>query len=301
MAGFRLEQTSAASTAIAHFSGVAGPALAGLLIVVVGASNVLWFDSGSFLVSAAVVALAIPSLGLAQVADDRTERSYRAALIEGWTFLRRHHLLRALLITSAVGNLLGASFFSVLMPVYAARVFGSATDLGLILTAFSGGALAGSLLFGILAPRLSRRIAYATAVLFSGLPVGLLALTSSLGLTLFLIVIQGLAFGPINVLLGTVPLEQTPPGLRGRIGGINTALGWVTIPSGTLLMGYLIAGLGVRPALLTVAAINVLMTIYIYANPAFREMAAPAEPAGDCDREYRAGVGVDADRDGPQQ
>src|SRR5262245_56487269 len=61
MASVRLERVNGAFEAIQHLALLLGPPLAGILIVWLGASNVLWIDAATFAASAAIVTLAIPT------------------------------------------------------------------------------------------------------------------------------------------------------------------------------------------------------------------------------------------------
>src|SRR5579884_2954839 len=62
-----LERVNAAYEGNQYLSQLAGPPIAGILIGVLGASNVLWLDAASFAISAAVVAVAIPAPGVRAV------------------------------------------------------------------------------------------------------------------------------------------------------------------------------------------------------------------------------------------
>src|SRR6188768_1217951 len=55
-----LVRANASFEAIQHLSFLLGPPAAGLLIATFGAANVLWIDAASFLVSIALVAVAVP-------------------------------------------------------------------------------------------------------------------------------------------------------------------------------------------------------------------------------------------------
>ena len=61
LAGLPLERVNGAFQAIQSLAGLVGPLLAGLLIAVMGESNVLWFDAATFVVSAAAVGFFVPA------------------------------------------------------------------------------------------------------------------------------------------------------------------------------------------------------------------------------------------------
>jgi MFS family permease len=60
LARMRLEQANAFSDGVNRVSGLIGAPLAGVLIVVIGTSNLLWFDAASFAISALLISVIVP-------------------------------------------------------------------------------------------------------------------------------------------------------------------------------------------------------------------------------------------------
>jgi len=60
-AAMPLERANAADTAIPRLAQLAGPLIGGVLVAATGAANVLLLDAATFLLSAAFVAIAVPS------------------------------------------------------------------------------------------------------------------------------------------------------------------------------------------------------------------------------------------------
>ena len=58
-AGVSLERANALYQVVIRSAGLVGPPLAGVLIVALGASNLLWLNAASFVVSAGIVAVAV--------------------------------------------------------------------------------------------------------------------------------------------------------------------------------------------------------------------------------------------------
>jgi hypothetical protein len=69
--------------------------------------------------------------------------------------------------------------------------------------------------------------------------------------------------------------------MQARVLGAVGATAWVGIPVGSLAGGALVAGLGLRGALLSAAVVYGLTTLAPFVFPAWREMdrEAAAEPA----------------------
>ena len=141
--GVDLERANALTQAIQRGAILVGPAAAGLLIAWIGSSNVLWLDAGTFVISALLFALAIPT------GDEKpvSELKYLDELKEGLSFLRQNRMMLTLVITVAITNFLDAPLFSVVMPVYAKEIFGDATKLGIVFSSFGAGAMIGTLIF----------------------------------------------------------------------------------------------------------------------------------------------------------
>src|SRR5207248_1570630 len=213
LARWRLARVNTAFEAIQFLSLLLGPPLAGVLIVWLGASNVLWIDAATFGVSAAVVALAIPAAPAGMTAAARG--GYLAELARGLRFLRRDPVLLSLAVSLAITNFLGNSAFAVLLPVYAKEAYGRATVLGLLAAVWGAGALAGAATFGAIGHRLSRRALWIAPPLVAGLVYAVFALKPPLPLLAVALALDGLAIGPGNPLLVTIRHERTPAELRG--------------------------------------------------------------------------------------
>ena len=267
-AGLRLERANAASQTIHRLAQLLGPVAAGLLIAGFGASNVLWLDAASFAVSAALVAALVPRPTAAAAPRGR----YFDDLREGLAYLWRDRLVRALALTIAITNLLDAALSAVVLPVYARDVYGRAGVLGLMFGGFGAGAVAGSLLYAAVAPRLPRRATFLAAFLVAGLPRTILAAAPPLPVAVAVIVVAGLAAGPLNPILMTVWQERVPAELRGRVFGASTAIVLGGAPLGVLAAGYGLDVVGLSTTILLIGACYLLATASMLVNPALREM-----------------------------
>ncbi|HKF38123.1 MAG TPA: MFS transporter, partial [Ktedonobacteraceae bacterium] len=87
-ATMRLERANALADGVSRLSRFIGAPLAGVLIAVIGTSNLLWLDAASFAVSAILLGLVVPSTAPLIARGERTQH-YLAALWEGVRFLQR--------------------------------------------------------------------------------------------------------------------------------------------------------------------------------------------------------------------
>jgi len=268
LASLPWERANTAYASIQRFAQLLGPLLAGFLIAVLGASNVLWLDAATFAVSAALVAAAAPP----KRGQERTGTRYFAEIREGLRFIRQDRVLRSLAIVSAFAQFLDAPLFAVVLPVYAKQVFGRAQDLGVIFAGAGAGALLGLALYGWLGPRLPRRATFVACLILFKLPWWVLALLPPLPVTVAAILVSGAAAGPIGPLIMTVRQERVPAELRGRVFGTFGAIALLGLPLGMPLTGYLIQAVGVRAALVLNTACYQAVGIAALLVPSLSEM-----------------------------
>jgi MFS family permease len=257
-----------------------GAPLAGVLIGITDAINVLAIDAASFAVSAVLVAVLVPRSAQPEPSGGQDGREgYFAALGEGFRFIRGDRLLLGIGAMVLVTNMLDQASGAVFVPVWAERVAHSAVALGLISGVFSVGAVTGNVVTTWLGPRLPRRWTYAVGFLFTGGPRLLtLAAASALSPVLVVSLIAGLGAGGINPILGAVQFERVPRRLQIRVLGVVNATAWAGMPVGGLAGGALTEALGIRPALLIAGLAYLVTTLSPFVFPAWRDMDRAERP-----------------------
>jgi MFS family permease len=291
LAGARLERVNAAFEGVPFLAQVVGPALAGVLIVALGAANVLWLDAASFAVSAALVAVGVPrALTPAPAAGG----SLRGQLVGGLRFLLADRLLLLLALTLTVSNFFGGAFFAVLAPVYVADAYGSAGVLGLLGSAFGTGLLLGAVGYGAVGHRLPRRALWLVAFLALPLDLWALALRPPLPPLVVLLVIAGLLGGAVNPLLVTIRHERIPMALRGQVFSTFSALSLAVQPVGIAVAGAGVDRLGFEPTVLLMAAAAQALGLALPFVPTLRQLEHRPAPGG------RMAAGRGAERSVPR-
>ena len=273
LAGMRLERANALVQSIPRFAILFGPPLAGVLIAVFGASNVLWLDAATFAVSAVLIGCLVPHRAHTESHDTGAKR-YFADLAEGWRFLASYRILRALTLLFLFTNLIEAPW-SLLLAVYTKRVFGTAVSFGTVLAALGAGAIISSFLFAAIGHRLPRLGVVALYPIGAAITFGALASRPPLVALIAVTFVYGLAVGMVNPLTATIRQERVPPALLGRVQGITTALSFALIPLGRGVAGVLIDPIGLPAISLTLSALFVLVTVVLLALPVFRDLSAP--------------------------
>jgi MFS family permease len=276
LAGMRLERANSILAVSRRASSLFAAPLGGLLIVVIGTSNVLWINAASFLVSAALIASAIPSKAV--VWEERG--SYIGDLLDGLRFVRNDRLIPWLLVVFSTGGLIAEPLYTVVFPVYAREVYGSALDLGFMMAALAGGSIIGGVIYGVVGYRLPRRLTFLLGFSVRAASFWVLILMPSLWVVVLAVVVNAIMLEPSNPMMMTIFQERVPEGMRGRVFGTMTSLGIATMPLGMVGYGFLMSAVGLQQTLWVLAAVNVSLPALILLAPAFRQMGTSAPSAG---------------------
>jgi MFS family permease len=258
-------------------SFVAGPALGGLLVQLLGAPSAVLADAVSFLASAALIGPlrveeTVPDAVAASVNGEAEPGLLRRAR-EGLRFIRTRKVLLAGLGCTATVNFFTFLAGTGLVVLFANRTLGlSAGAIGL---AYGLGAT-GSLLGAVVAPQISRRIGMGRsiavgAVLFPA-PLALVALAAgplwlraaALGAAEFL---SGFGVMLFDINLNSLQTSVIPDGMRSRISGAYSSINYGIRPVGALVGGLLATSLGLRGTLVIGAVGGALCLLWLLASP----------------------------------
>lgn len=266
-----LERVNSAQGASFNVAGLVGPLIAGIFIGAIGASNVLWLDAASFALSALLVMVVVPTTASYQ-GQTAPSAGYRAELAEGLRFLRDDTTLVIVFLVAAATNLSMAPMGGVILPVYAEHVFGNVLDLGVILSVMGGGALAGTLLYGMFVPRMRRYSTFVGALLlFALIRLGLVLLPGIVA-TAVLLGASSLVHGPINPIINTTVQRRVPMGVRGRVFGLLNSISTATVPFGIFVAGILLQSIGLRITIVAEMSLSLVVAGSLLFVPALRTM-----------------------------
>ncbi len=275
LSGIGTERANGVYQSIQYAAQLASTALVGVLIALIGASNMLWLDGVSFLFSATIVAFAVPTLRyVIPVPISLRRGNYRAELMEGVRWLMHDRVLSATTFTATLVNLVGTALIAVVLPVFAKTVYGTSLAFGLLFTGFSVGTLGGSLLYTTLGKRVPRRVTFVVGVMMLGAPLLLLVAQPTVIVSAVALAIVGFFNGPLNAVFAVIEQERIPAAMRGRVIGAIIALANVAAPLGALLGGYVVGGFGVRLTLLGSAIALIIVGVWAVSNRALRGMDA---------------------------
>lgn len=232
-------------------TSAAGPAVAGLLVGVAGASAALAVDAASFAVIAGLLAA---GRNLPAAASDADGGRWRQRLVAGIAAVRREPI-RTLIVAQTFAFV----FFFLVIPievVYAKETLDAGdVGYGVLLTAWGVGLVVGSAVFARLRERSTRAL-----VLGSTLLVGIgylgLAAAPTIALACVASIVGGVGNGVQWVSVLTAVQEALPDALQARVvgllestaaaaPGIGFLLGGILTAVWSPRLAYLVAGAGV--------------------------------------------------------
>jgi MFS family permease len=211
---------------------VVGPAIAGVLVALVGPGWAFAINSGSYL------PVLLGLFLISRVHVPRPSISARLAFPEAMRYLRGEPRVAALLALLAAQTIL-ASGHLILTPSLADDLGQGAEGLGVLLSATGVGAIVGGLGLAATSERSERWrvLVLAGMALAAGL-IGV-GLTRSYAITLLCFVVAGWGMVTMNASSNTLIQTIVPDRLRGRIMSLYTLVLLGLMPAGGLLMGAL--------------------------------------------------------------
>jgi len=271
-----LTTANAMETLSYAIAGLAGPALAGVAIALVSAPAVLAIDAATYAIFVGCLALMRP---LPAHAPAATAASTEAAVPTPARGLRP--AVQFLLATPPILVLtlmymtinVGEGMSGVYLPIYARDVLGGdAATYGLLVTSFTAGILAGSLLVGAVGWRWPLGRSIAGAAIGTGLALFVLVVTPPLPVAMGAIALAGVFGSSLTAWAQTIRMRLIPPQLRGRVFALLRTLMQAAGPVGALVAGVLLAGGPIAPVLAVSAGLVML--------PGFVGLVVPALGSG---------------------
>ena len=243
----------------------AGPALAGMLIVLSGTGGAYSVQALFFLFATVwTVQLSSPQRAGAGASGPTPHgESFGRSMIEGWKFSWRNDAVRTGLLIVFFASLFIVPF-TTLLPVFARDLLGvGATGQGLLLTGMGVGALASAFLLASVGERLPRGMLMLAGVAVYGLVIIAFAASPWFKLSLALMGIVGLCHVSAHALIQTVIQSYSPSEFRGRTTAIFH-MSQVIMTLGSMLVGALAALWGAQWAVASMGAAGTIAVIMIY-------------------------------------
>ncbi len=246
-------------------SRTVGPAVAGLLIAVVG-------TGGSYVIQAGLLAVSTlwtvqlhreHNPALSSTGHQQRQGTFLASTIEGWRFVLQTEPVR----TGMAIMMVVAFFtwpFTVLLPIFAKEILqAGSSGQGFLLAGMGVGALVSAVLVASLGDRLPKGpLMLGGAFAYGALLVGFAA-SSWLVVSIVLMIGVGIANVCCTALVQTVVQAESPPAMRGRVMGVYQQRDLFNTV-GSMLIGALAAMWGAPWALGLMAAACALVAVGMY-------------------------------------
>jgi MFS family permease len=223
---------------------VAGPLLAGALILWLPLTWVLAVDSASFVFSALLLATIQGSFNVASE-EPKEPTTILHDMREGLRYVLSHPVLRNISLMMALINFVGASTWAQLVLFADERLD---TTTGWKIGALYAAGSAGVVVTGLLAGRLRRRFSFTALAMTSLMLMGVLTIVFA-GMRWYWVALPiwaaqsglGILF---NINTGSLRQAIVPNQMLSRVLSISAVLAWSAIPAGALAGGWVISATG---------------------------------------------------------
>ena len=229
-----------------------GPAIAGVLVAVIGEGWCVALNAASYV--AVIVSLAMLNVEPQPVREPSHPLSDLKA---GFEYVTTHPGIRSMLLLLALSSLFGTSYLT-LMPVFARDVLHGSSDLlGYMMSAVGAGALAGAVVTSRISTSHMRLVPCLASALFGG-ALAAFALSEMIWLSLLLLVPAGFGMMSMGVATNTLIQGIVADTMRGRVMAYYVMSFIGIVPVSSLLAGWISHEVG---APITLAAGGILCVV----------------------------------------
>ncbi|HZB22208.1 MAG TPA: MFS transporter [Gaiellaceae bacterium] len=212
-------------------AGILGPALGGVLIAVIGETNVLYVDAATYVAAFVLIGLFVRPERTAHASDEPS------GVLDGVRFLFRDRLLRAWMLSITGMNIVWTAM-AVVFPVMVLERYGERPEiLGWIFGAFGVGSVVGAVASYRFIGRVDRILLASTSslgqtaamwILLPDLPWPIVAASGA---------IAGVFFPMLNASVVTIRTMRTPIALRPTVHTAAVTVAMILAPLGALAAG----------------------------------------------------------------
>jgi MFS family permease len=247
-------------------SRVIGPVIGGVLYSLVGPA---WVFAGNALTYLFVV-IALMMVTLPKVPQAPAHSSRWRELTAGITVARQDPVVGRCLVTVFVFSLLALAFIGQ-MPVVAAHNLGidlsDSPDYGILYACFGVGALTGAISIGTIFARTSKPMLVRVCLVGYSIGLAAFALQRSPVPAYATVAVTGAFYFAFITALNTTLQARLHENVRGRVMALWMMGFGGTVGIGNLLVGPVVAAVGITPVLLFGAAVALVMAWYADVRP----------------------------------
>lgn len=267
---------NALSEASHYVAQIAGPGLAGALLLITGPEVVFVLDALTFAVSLAT---------LLKVAEPEQQRAVRRRMhqeiAEGFAAVRERRWIAAVLAMASVQLLLAVAPAMVLLPLIVRDSGASPSAYGLVLAVGAVGGLLGALVAGRWRPLHPGQAGLLALLGWTAPPLALL-LAAPLPLLAAAWFLGSAGLGPFNIWWVSALQTAVPKELLARVVSLDWLCSLALLPLGLALTGPAVDLVGRGPVLMTAIIVMIVTSLLPLLVPGVRDLAdspvlAPAE------------------------
>jgi MFS family permease len=250
---------------------LAGPAIGGVLIEVVGVGSAFALDAASFAVSAVALLAMAPGARRAPEAH----ASVASDILSGLRYVRSHVWLWVTFVSAAIAYLLFMGPAEVLLPYLVKNeLHGSAADLGVIFAAGGIGSVGCAAVIGQRGlPRRDITFMYVTWTLATVAVAGY-----GLATAVWQLMLASLAFNALEtagtIVWATAKQRNVPSALLGRVSSLDWLISIGLLPLSFALTGPVSAAIGAQETLIAAGVLGAIVTFSALLVPGMRDVEA---------------------------
>lgn len=245
-----------------------GSPIGAVLIGLAGVPLVALVNAASFAVSA-VAAWRVRYVRL-PVAQPVQRPPFLRSVAEGFRYLATERRLALLVLLVGLTELACAAPVNIGLVLLAPKLHSAATGAGLLLTAYTIGAIVSSVLTMIWPPTRRSGSSLVLGTLFAGLAVGTVGFVHSLPLALVLYLVMGLATGQFSVVLISMLQRWCDRAVIGRVMAVLSIVTFGAVPLSNLVTGSLIEYTGLGAAMAGFGLLSLACTAIVALHPQLR-------------------------------
>ena len=264
-----ITRANSLSQIVTQSTGIAGPALGGLLVALWGVGGVFLLNGISFLLSGvSELFISVPRTE----GGGAVRKHILSELADGFRFVRRQATVFGMLRTAAVLNFFTAPF-AFLLPIAVKDLLGrGSAEFGFIMAAFSAGFLGSSAFLAVAKDRERKHPFIILGIALAGACLLLMGAVISYPAYVVLMCGIGALIGLANILTMAYFQSVIPDDMRGRVFGFMTTLAGGLQPLAFGVLGILADAISVPVVFMVCGGALILGGLSLYRVPGMREM-----------------------------
>jgi len=255
-------------------STIAGPGIAGIIVVSLGTHATYVATSIFFLVGAALLFLVNEG---SKVASENPQTTFVEEMREGLRVVWYYKWIAAMILMASVQLMMVIGVENVLLPVITKRDFGTASVYATSAALFSAGGAISAIICIKSKVKNPGLVSVVVWGLFVLAPL-VLAFPSSKSVIFIAYFIAGFSVGPWEAFWATQVQREVPPEYQGRVFAIDYMGSVGLMPLGMALAGPLVNVFGEPELLIGVAIFHVIICAAVLFVPGVKEMKSSRPP-----------------------